>query len=401
MDLTSSAVRWLAFSLLTAGLLHAAEADILSEQKRLQLQLKGEKYQEDADSLQNSWINPITLSASHSKSMVDTARESTTTSYRIGLSQDLFRSGGIYYAIQYADATDELNKALLRLEEKQLIASAYQPILNIQKTRLTIQKQKLAIENARIDVKYKQEQYQNGLTDISLLNSAIITLNAQKNALAALEETLADLIQSFSNLSDMNPDDVKMIELKPLDFDTYINHNITLEQKQRELAVKDYLASITLSAYLPKLTAEASYVVDDTESASSVFSNTDPYYSYGLTLSIPLSINAFSDIESARLQERITQSELATTRLEEENVFKSVKIKLDAIDKKIAIAQENYELYDKLLFQIREQQAAGFKTVDDVTVMENSKQSSKLDIAIYRIDRQLQLLNLHTKVVLP
>ncbi len=384
--------------LLPLTLLATGDGDILSGEQQLQLKLKAEKNKEDASQLQDSWINPITLSASLSKSRVDTNRESTTTSYTIGLNQDIFRSGGIYFAVKYADATEKLQNTLLRLEKQSLISNAYQLLIQIKKTKLSIQKQKLAIENAEIDVKYKQEQYLNGLTDISFLSNAILTKNQLKNALAELESAKADLIRQFGDISDLDPETVEMIELEPISKEAYVGRNLAITQKQHETESKRYVKNMTIASYLPKVSVDASYVQEDSESAFTAFSNTDPFYNYGITLSIPLNINTFRDIESTKLDYLISRSELDTQKRAEQNFYRSIQKNLDAIDVKEKLAKEDAELYGKLLLQTKEQQQAGYKTLDDVTVMANSKRSSELDIAIYKLDRQLELLKLYAKM---
>lgn len=384
--------------LLPLALLGAAEGDILSGEKQLQLKLKAEKNKEDASILQDSWINPITLSASHSKSRVDTNRESTTTSYTVGFTQDIFRSGGIYFAIKYADASEKLQDSILRLERQSLIATAYQLLMQIKRTGLNIEKQKLAVENAEIDVKYKQEQYLNGLTDISFLSNAILTKNQLKNALAELESTKSDLIRQFSDISDLEPQAVEAIRLEPISRDDYLRRNLTLAQKQNEIETKRYVKNLTVANYLPRLSLDASYVQEDSESAFTAFSNDDPFYNYGVTLTIPLNVNTFRDIESSKLDYLISRSELDTQKRAEANFYQTIQKNLDAIKVKMDLAKEDAALYGKLLLQTKEQLQAGYKTKDDVTVMANSKRSSELDLAIYELDRQLELLKLYAKM---
>jgi outer membrane protein TolC len=399
--LKGSSVRSALFSLLLPlSLLATGDGEILSGEKQLQLKLKAEKNREDASKLQDSWINPLTLSATQSTSNVDTTYESESMTYRLSLSQDIFRSGGIYYAIKYADATEKLQNTILRLEKQSLKATAYQLLLQLKKTRLTIEKQKLAIQNAEIDVKYKQEQYLNGLTDISFLSNAILTKNQLKNSLAEMESTKGDLIRQFSDISDLEPEAVEAIRLDPISRDEYVNRNLTIAQKQNEIESKRYVKNMTVASYLPKLTFDASYVQEDSETNFGAFAQEkeEGYYNYSFKLTIPLNINTFRDIESSRLDYLISRSELDTQKRQEQNYFQSIQKNLDAIAVKEKLAREDAELYGKLLLQTKEQLQAGYKTKDDVTVMANSKRSSELDIAIYKLDRQLELLKLYAKM---
>ena len=386
--------------LLPLTLLSAAEGDILSGEQQLQLKLKSEKNKEDASILQDSWINPLTFTATQSTSNVDTDYESESMTYRLSLSQDIFRSGGIYFAVKYADATERLQDTILRLEKQSLVATAYQLLLQIKKTGLSIQKQILAVENAEIDVKYKQEQYLNGLTDISFLSNAILTKNQLKNSLAELESTKADLIRQFSDISDLEPQAVEAIRLDPISRDDYLGRNLTISQKQNEIDSKRYVKNMTIANYLPKLTVDASYVQEDSDTNYGFNSVTkeEGYYNYSIKLTIPLNISTFKEIESSKLDYLITRSELDTQKRSEANYYQTIQKNLDAIGVKMNLAKEDAELYGKLLLQTKEQQQAGYKTKDDVTVMANSKRSSELDLAIYDLDRQLELLKLYAKM---
>lgn len=394
-------VRLALCSLLLPAFLLAGEGEnILSGEKQLQLRLKAQKNSEDASKLKDSWINPLSLTATQSTSNADTDYESKSMTYRLSLSQDIFRSGGIYYAIKYADAAEQLQNTLLRLEKQSLITTAYQLLLQVKRTRLTVEKQKLAVENAEIDVKYKREQYLNGLTDISFLSNAIMTKNQLKTSLAELESTKADLIRQFANISDMAPEAVEAIELEPVSQDAYVSRNLAIAQKQDQIEANRYVKELTVASYLPKVTVDASYVKEDSETNFGAFAQqkNEGYYNYGIKLTIPLDINTFRDIESSRLDYLISRSELETQKREEANFFRSIQERLDAIETKTKLAQEDYKLYGELLLQTKEQKQAGYKTADDVTVMENSKRSAMLDLSIYKLDRQLELLKLYAKM---
>lgn len=387
------------FSLLFPLFLFSFEdTGVLSKEKELQLDLKAQKNKEDIGKLKNSWIDPLSMSATYSKNSVDTALESTTTSYRLNFSQDVFRSGGIYYAIKYANATEKLQDTLLKLEKNSMLFNAYQLLFNIKKTNLNIKKQKLAIESASLDIKKKKEQFLNGLLDISFLNNAIITHNKLKNSLAELESAKEGLIREFSNISDLSPQEVQTIELSAVDIEEYKKENLAIKQKIDEIETKKYTKDLTTANYLPKVTVDASYVIENKESAFTPLSNDEPYYNYGLKLTVPLNFNTFKDIESSRLSYLISKSELDTKIKEEENFYKNIQKSRESIKTKAMLAEDDLKLYEKLLFQSVEQKEAGLVTEDDVKVMQNSKESSRIDIEIYAIDDQIELLKLYSKL---
>ena len=382
------------------GLVFANNA-LLSKNRLKILELKNKKNQTDSAKLEKSWVDPVIFSISKSKSAIDTDMQNDSTKFILSLSQDIFRSGGIYYAIKYAKANKKLNDTLLKLEKNSLLAKLYGIVLNIKKTTINIQKLELKIANADIDVKRKKEQYLSGLLDIAFLNNAILTRNKLKNSLADLNSILSELKNSFKDLSDLDYSDELKIDLKPITFDEYKSKNLILKQKEDEIGVKKYIKKMTVSNFLPKVTLEASYIKEDTDyEKNSMFlkDKTQDYYNYGLKVIIPLSINTFREIESAKLSYLIAKDELRDKQQEEKDFFDTILKKIKNYEKKIKITKEDVELFDVLLSQTIEQRDNGLKTDDDVTVMRNSKKDSELDIKIYEIEIKLLLNSLLAKV---
>lgn len=94
--------------MLCAGVLLANDLP-LSEQKTELLKLKRNKIEKDADIQKRSWVSPLIFSLSANKSKDTSDLKSNTNSAAVEWSQDLFRSGGIYYTIEQADALREAN----------------------------------------------------------------------------------------------------------------------------------------------------------------------------------------------------------------------------------------------------------------------------------------------------
>ena len=109
---------------------------LLSKNRLKILELKNKKNQTDSAKLEKSWVDPVIFSISKSKSAIDTDMQNDSTKFILSLSQDIFRSGGIYYAIKYAKANKKLNDTLLKLEKNSLLAKLYGIVLNIKKQQL-------------------------------------------------------------------------------------------------------------------------------------------------------------------------------------------------------------------------------------------------------------------------
>ena len=71
---------------------------------------------------------------------------------------------------------------------------------------------------------------------------------------------------------------------------------------------------------------------------------------------------------------------------------------MNILDKKIYLAQKDEKVYKNLLRLTKDLARAGEKTSLDADIMSNSLQIRKLDQKIYRIDKQLKLLQLYIRV---
>jgi hypothetical protein len=94
----------LVFNLLASDkpLLRVNKQDIINEQKK--------EIEANAQKTKYDWVAPLNLSSSYSKS--DTQNDGVSDS-SINLNQDVFRSGGIFYKIDYANV--KLQNALSSL----------------------------------------------------------------------------------------------------------------------------------------------------------------------------------------------------------------------------------------------------------------------------------------------
>ncbi|MDB4257304.1 TolC family protein, partial [Arcobacteraceae bacterium] len=95
----------------------------------------------------------------------------------ISISQPIFKSGGIYYAIKYAHSFSTQRNTSIDIQKKELIKQTINLLFQIQQINITIKKQKLLIKNSLIDVKWKKEQVLNCILDTSFLDNSILDLN--------------------------------------------------------------------------------------------------------------------------------------------------------------------------------------------------------------------------------
>ena len=363
-----------------------ASEDILSQDREELLNYSQKKVEQDSLKLKKDWINPVTYTYTHQDG------DSTTRSGKsiIAISQPIFKSGGIYSAIKYSSSLRNSNKLALNLEEKELVKQAVTILFNINKNDLLIKKQKLMIKNASIDIANKQESVLNGILDISFLNNAILDSNKQKESLLELEFQKENLINSFDNITAKSYKEFTAPKLKLIDEDLYLKNNLYIKQSKLNSESKQHLKGVVAAKYLPTINANYSYTKNHTTNQ-----NDD---AYGFSVVIPLDVKSYNDISSSKLDFLKSKTQEKITIRNEQNLLKTQIAKIKMIDKKIVITQENIKSFKELLVQMKELEQAGIKTKSDVEVLENSQNAETLDIQIFKLDKQIELLELYARV---
>ncbi|MDQ7067929.1 MAG: TolC family protein [Sulfurimonas sp.] len=392
----------LLFSLsLSANEKSASLDTYISDLKQEQFKYDYEKNEAESSKLRDSWIAPLQLNYSYSRSKpFDT--ELTNEKAAIRMDQPIFQSGGIIYGIKFANASRLYADYSIDVAKRKMIKETVAILMQIKQTVLKIQAQKLQIKNSEINLQQKKEQYLNGQLDSGFLDNAIIQRNIVIQALYDIETAKERLITSFENLSDLDYEKVSIPHLEYISQKEFIAHNIVLKQSAAEVAKNDYYTNVTIAKYLPKISLTAGYNWSQSEQqfdANVTFVNDLAYYDYGVSASMPLDINTFVDIEVSRveyLKSRVIQED---KKRELKALFKQVLHNIENFDKKIALSNENRDIYTKLLNETKELFLAGYKTQYDVDILENSLNIQKIDSKVYEIDKQLELLTLYEMYV--
>ncbi|MCV6607337.1 MAG: TolC family protein [Campylobacterales bacterium] len=386
--------------LLITGVFVFGSDEILSNIKKNELDLKEKQTIIGAEILEKSWINPLTLSLSQSSDKLGAPTEIDSTKATISFNQDLFRSGGIYYAIKYANAKKEGGLYSVKYQRNLAVVNGYTILLSINKLKLQIDKQKLLIENQAIDIKTKREQFLAGVINSSLLNTAIIDQSRNENTLLDLETSYEKLIDDFKNISDKDHKDIFIPNLEmPREVD-YMLNNLELLVNDRTIEENNYFKKMTVAKFMPKVTLNTYYTQDSTttKAPTGVTDSDSSYYGYGLTFSIPLSVNSFREVESSKIDYLLAKNTLSDKKRSESNYYRKSLGNIKRIEKKIALALNDQILYDSLISQTQEQLEAQMKTEDDLKVMNNSKNIRSLDLDIYQIDKKLEILPILAKM---
>ena len=403
MASSGSMRRWLLCSLLCAlGVLQAQEnpEKLLSALKRKSLDLQLQKNAYDSDALEFGWINPITLRYSDSRNdQFDRTQKSRQ--FAVTVDQPIFKSGGIWAAIKYAGATRTVGDLSVESSKRALIKQVVATLFNFRKNRYQIQKQKLLIENDRLDVLRKKEQYLSGDLDSGFLDQAILQKNSDTMLLYNLQDSRAQLEKRFKDLSDADATTIPLPHFRLMSRSRFLAHHIDLARQQKIATQKEVFKTMTWSRYLPMVSLEASYIKPFENSyyftGSRIGDMTDSYWTYGFRVSMPIDVNAYANIESARVDDLHAKTVLLDMRREAANQYRAAMKRLKVLDRKIALSIEDEKLYSSLVESTKEKVAAGELTEYDLKTMENSRKIRILDRKIYELDKQLVLLDLYEK----
>lgn len=373
----------------------------LSDNKQQEFNFDYSKNEAEASKLHDSWIAPIQLNYNYSRSKLY-ENEQYSESAAIKMTQPIFKSGGIYYGIKYANASKAYSDLSVDVAKRKMIKDTISLLMQIEQTTLKVEKQKLQIKNSDINLLQKKEQYLSGQLDSGFLDDAIIQRNIVKQALYDIQTAKEKLITQFETISDLDYRKLTVPHLEYITNDKFIQNNIVLDKSKSEIEKNKYYKNVTIAKYLPTLNFTAGY--NWTKTAGQGFvtngnfidtSNELNYYDYGLSANWALDINTFRDIESTKIDYLKSQVVAKDKERELKSLFEQVMHNIENFDKKIALSQENATLYAKLLEDTRDLYQAGYKTEYDVKILSNSLEIQIIDSKIFGIDKQIELLSLY------
>ena len=390
---------YLLCSLLFVSSLGADElGSILSKNKELLFDYQFESNELQSDMLSKSWINPVTVR--YGKDYTTRFKTGTidTGNFSVYIDQPIFRSGGIYYAIKYSGALRSANRADIILQKRQMIGDAVSILFQLKKVKLEQQKMKYQIKNDIIDIQQKRDSYESGLLDSSFLDQAILKKSQDETALLELKLNEMELKQRFSLLSDKAPEKLRLPKLKLIDKQSYTRENLELKRDSMRALEMDYKEKVTWAKYLPTVSLNAQYNNGDLNPLFPSPNLNEAYYNYGFSVSMPLDVNAFSDIELSKVEKLRAATEVLDRKDTVSEEYDWIRNSLGILEKKITLARKDEKIYGNLYKVTKNLAQAGEKTFLDADVMKNSLQMRKLDQKIYTIDKQIQLLKLYIRV---
>lgn len=391
----------IALFLLCSSLLSAEEQkkdkldSYISENKKTQFSYDYEKNEAESSKLRDSWIAPLNLNYTNSVSNPYNSKQ-TSQSAAVRMDQPIFQSGGIYYGIKFAEASKFYSDYSVDVAQRKLVKDAISLLMQIKQTDFKIEKQQLLIKNADINLELKKAQYIAGQLDSGFLDNAIIDKNSAVQLLYDIQTAKERLVSQFHAISDMAYESAQIPNLEVLDKENFLTHNIVLNMSDSEIEKNRYFKNVTITKYMPSVNFTAGYNWSKTEGNEFQFGPREKnYYDYGLKASMPIDVNTFVDIESSKLDYLKSKVVLEDKKRELTALYEQVMQNIHNFDKKRELSVENQEIYAKLLSDTKDLFNAGYKTEFDVDLLQNSYTIQGIDLNIYDLDKQLELLTLY------
>ncbi len=371
--------------LLTAALLTAEAGSPLSEEKRTLLELKRQKMHAEVSKLRNSWISPLQLSAGWQRSVNAGRFDGKSKKAGISMRQDIFRSGGIWYAVDYAKALGEAQALGIDIEEARQLESLYRLTLQFRRATLQLRQAELRLENRTIDADVVKERYRAGEADISELNRVMIAVDEAENQRISLENQRDNLRYELRKLyGEKSLANLKVPEIPLVDREDYLDRNLELLRYRMQIASDRAKYKAVRSGYLPRVTLNGNYGYSKFDGDFQSYSGAE--YGYGIQLSMPLDINMKQDVEANRLTYLSSRVAAADRRKELASEYDRHIAAIEAAKRKIAVARRMHNRYDTLYRFTKREYRAGTKTAYDVRSLGNSLRIQEMEEQIRRLD---------------
>jgi outer membrane protein len=270
----------------------------------------------------------------------------------------------------------------------------YSNIINLLVNNLTIKQNILNTKNKEIEVSIKKSQYKNGESDISELNDAIMSKNLLEDTKMELMLEKVKYQNEIKKLTQYDISNIDFPKVSLLNKDEFLANSSQKKYTQIESKISQTQYQKIKSSYLPsiKINGSAGYNNSDT------INNLDDYYKYGASISIPLSYTSSNDIQQSKLIFLKNKKEEDLTYIELENTYETSYETIKQYEKRINLALNDIKLYEELLQLNQEEYNAGFKAMEDVDTLKNSKEIRQLDIEKYKLYIKKEILFLYFQI---
>jgi outer membrane protein TolC len=386
--------------LICALALDGAEGEnLLSSEKQDVQKYKQTLLETTYEKQKNSWINPLNVAVEYNKneSAQSNALSEAKSAY-INFNQDVFRSGGIYYAIEYAKSQKNYNQISLDEENAALTQEIYQTLLNISRYETQIKQSELKIDNYEIEIFLKRQQYEAGDVDITLLNNALMNKNQELKNLMNLKTQLKNSKINLARMSDLTKEEIPLPRFALVSEAAFLEHNYNIDKQAKQSSLLNNEYKITSASYLPKVSVNAQYGITEYDNNDLRVNYEGDYYGAGFKVSMPLDFNSAATLEEAKIAYLKSESQMLEQKREQNAYYKQVRSNIESFEEYIVLTQKNLALYKELLDVTSKAVNAGYKAGYDLKTLQNTNAIDECEISINEINIQLELVKLHFMV---
>lgn len=364
--------------------------ELLNEYKLKEINLNKEQIKEKNIKEKLDLVSPINLS--YSKSQTETDSITTDSEYfQTSFNQEIFRSGAIWKSIKYGNILEEINLKELSTKEKNMKLSIYKIAKNISINDLEMTKTKLSLKNKEIEYLEKLNEFRSGMAKSTDINRLIIDKLNLKNNLIDRHRTKINNKILLKEYTDINYKDISEIKYIFPNINQFIKTNIVNLDKKR-ITTKQLEKDIVMSNYLPKLSVNGSYTkqLNDTDIEST---------NIGLKISIPLHPNSKYNNQLKKI-EILKAKNLYNENIHKQKLlYEKIKHEHTTLENKVKNTKEIVLNFNELLNETIDLYKNGFKTREDVQVLENSKKIYELDVSLLKLRQDLLVLDLHKNLM--
>jgi outer membrane protein TolC len=325
------------------------------------------------------FVGEISLSGGVERSRADNTDWEQTKNAGANFSQDLFRSGGIIASVRQAEFWAESEKLRLTQEINGYLRDLTTLVLQTRQDETRLTQNELSIKNAEIALFIKRRQYEAGEADITQLNDALKAKNnAQKSRLELLNAKRSRL-EEIAKISPLTPEKIAVDDYPAIAPEQFAANSIAVKLAKVAAKSAKEQTRLTISSFLPTLRANAGASWRENALAE------NKGYNYGLSLSMPLSFTEKWAIEEKKLEALRADSEERAAVEESRRIYAQSLSASEALEKQIAVSEENIALYDSLIAVTRAQAESGDRSKFDLETLQNSRESDILDIEIAKL----------------
>ncbi|MDP2078082.1 MAG: TolC family protein [Sulfuricurvum sp.] len=383
--------------------MQADDASLLSPEKQTYFQQQQHQIDATYEKLRYDWLSPINLNASsiYEKSASFWAKH-TRKNLSAGIAQDLFRSGGITYAIDYAHAKKESDSLALGKEIAGISQQLMNAVLTYRKNEIARKQSDLKLKNAQIEIFLKRKQYEAGDIDITFLNNALMNQSNELKNNTSLRYALEQQKLEAAKLTDLPINSLSIPLYTLTQKETFLEQGWDIRYANALAGSAAQQYGQVKSSYLPKLTliADVGYQQVDTQSAPSSGYRGN-FYDAGLQLSMPLAYNASATSQEAQAAYLKQQAQSADAKRQMNALYDQTVALVESYKQTISITQNNLNYYDELLGATKAAVNAGYKAGYDLQTLQNTRAIEELEIQINEINIQIQLSQLHYQMQHP